>query len=158
MSYFLQEGMRLHHAERYEDALKYFDRARKLEPASAAAHECIAWTLRALGKTEEAMIYYNRAIMCCGGTAEEWPAYYYLYLAKGDLLAEMGSYSEALHCFDVSWENMCQLEISGQEKAYLLKLKGDALREAGQLDEALECYSQGAELDTEGEFDFSVDF
>jgi eukaryotic-like serine/threonine-protein kinase len=56
-------GWSLHHQQRkLDEAMAYYRTTIALDPEHAAAHFALALALRALGKTEEALVHYRRAV------------------------------------------------------------------------------------------------
>lgn len=105
------KGRDLHDRQRFEAALRCFDRA--LVTARTAWFRSCAWnamgtSLRRLGRHEEAIACCDLAIRVCPTEADAW-------VTKGNCLRSLGRFEDALTCYDrallleprdhVSWFN-----------------------------------------------------
>lgn len=86
-----------------------------------------------LGKLQEAIAYYDKAI-------EINPVYANAWVGKADALNRLDKLQEAIACYDKA------IEIDPRY-AYAWYNKGDALYRLGKLQEAIVCYDKAIEID-----------
>jgi Flp pilus assembly protein TadD len=82
------QGLRLHHARRHEEALAYFRRALELRPNDPLALAYVGVSLRNVGRMDEAEPYLRRAIS--PGVAD-----YIAHAAMGVVLGNLNRFGEA---------------------------------------------------------------
>jgi tetratricopeptide (TPR) repeat protein len=127
-----QKGARLTKLGRYEEAIKYYDRALEINPQYALAWYYKGATLARLRRHEEALQCYDQAL-------EINPEYVSAWCYKGFSLARLGHHEEAIQCYDRA------LEINPQHASSWYN-KGVSLAKLGRHDEAIQCYDQVIEI------------
>ncbi len=126
---FLNRGRFKAASKRYEEAIKYYDKAIKLNPEYAEAYNEKGNTLLILGEVDEAITSFTKAteinekyitawkgkeaallmqnkqeeaIRCCDTITRIDPRNEEAWITKGFLLSDMHRFDEALKCFDIS--------------------------------------------------------
>jgi predicted O-linked N-acetylglucosamine transferase (SPINDLY family) len=127
-------GVTLLTLERFADAERSLDRALQLDPAHAGAHYNRALALQKLRRFDEALRHCDRAIQLRADHAA--------FLARGNLLMELGQPSVAIESYD----RAVSLRPRNGE-AYIGR--GDALQQLGRLEEALASYDRAVQGDPE---------
>lgn len=90
-------------------------------------------SLKRLGKREEAMQYFERAV-------ELDPTFAFAWAGKGAILDDMGLLEDAIRCYDRALEIDPRL-------SHVWNNKGISLGRLNRLDEALRCYEKALEID-----------
>lgn len=119
-------------AKEYDEALKCFDEAIKLDPDNAEFHVEKGNLLAMQGKNIEALHCYDKAIDINPRSADAWKY-------KGDVYMVLGRYGEALRCFD----EVTKLD-PNNEIAWLCL--GNLHQDMRSLQKALACYNKALEL------------
>ena len=107
-------------------------------PVPADVVEGTAWnargsSLRALGRQDDAIVCYERALKIDPKRADVW-------LNKGNALYSQGHPAEALRCFDET------VALDPRNKIAWCN-RGVTLRALGRLDEAIRCYDNALQID-----------
>ncbi len=118
---------------RYQEALKYFDEALRIQPNNLKALFNKAVMLQMLGRHAEAIKYYDEYLKINPYDPEAWSN-------KGMALRRMGRVDEAIRCYEKGID-------LNPEDATLWSNKGIALRSMGRVDEAIKCYDRALEID-----------
>ena len=118
---------------RYEEALRYFDEALRVQPNNLKALFNKAVMLQMLGKYVEAIKYYDEYLKINPYDPEAWSN-------KGMALRRMGRVNEAIECYEKGID-------LNPEDATLWSNKGIALRSMKKIDEAIKCYDRALEID-----------
>lgn len=126
-------GLAFHDNGRYGDAIKAFDRAIVLNPASVAAWKGKGITLKAQRKYDEAIAAYDKATELDPQLADAW-------YDKGMALAIKNKYDEAI----ISYNNSLNIKLKFKEAWYN---KGLALCKKGKYDEAIQAYDKAIKID-----------
>ena len=123
--------------ERYEEALRSYDKTIELDPDSA-----MAWRSRGavLGLLER----YEEALKSCGKAIELDPDNVQAWGVRGTVLRDLERYEEALESFDKAIE----LE---PENALAWRSRGAVLSHLERYEEALESYDKATELEPDNE-------
>ncbi len=129
----LEEGYVLFNGQRYKEALFAFERACRLDPLFADAHEGRGTTLYYLGQMEEALQAYNEAIHLN-------PSYASAYSGKGNILFEGKQYMDAFKAY----QHATNLDPHLVD-AYVGQ--GNALYYLGHYNEAIVAYDEAIRLD-----------
>lgn len=129
----LDEGNRLFNIERFEDALKAYERAIQLDPSFAEAQEAKGSALYYLDRLAEAMVAYEL-------TMQIDPGYAPVYSGKANVLYNLRRYNEALQFYNKAIELDPTLVEAYTGKA-------DALYYMKRYEDALAAYQQAAKLD-----------
>jgi len=109
-----------------DKAVSYFGRAAQANPASADAHNNLAYTLQQLGRHAEALTAYQQALALQPGDAD-------IAINLGLLHKKLLQWPEALACFDGALA-------SQPRHTALLCNKGNVLQAMGEPEKALESY------------------
>ncbi|GAC1377961.1 MAG: hypothetical protein NVS4B7_00100 [Ktedonobacteraceae bacterium] len=129
----LDEGNRLHNRERYDEALKAFERAIQLDAHFADAYDASADALFCLNRHQEALLAYERAIHLDPSCAHP-------YEGKANLLYNIKHYQEAL----TTYKQAISLD---PNSATAYNGKGDALYYLNHHQEALLAYERAIQFD-----------
>ncbi|MBC7101588.1 tetratricopeptide repeat protein [Methanothermobacter sp. KEPCO-1] len=117
----------------YQKALKYYDKALKINPEYAEAWNNKGIILKELKKYKKALKCYNKALEINPELIEAWNN-------KGTTLQELGKYEEALECYNKA------LEIN-QKSIETLTYKGITLSKIGKYKKALKCFDKALKID-----------
>jgi tetratricopeptide (TPR) repeat protein/predicted amidohydrolase len=126
------KGITLRDLGKYDEALKFFERAVELKPDYEEAWYDKGWILGKLGKYEEALKCYDKVIELRPDCEDAW-------YNKGVTLGKLGKYEEALKCYDKA------VELRPDDEEVWLN-KGWILGELGKYEEELKCYDKAVEL------------
>ncbi len=129
----LEEGIALHEAKRYAEALQAFEAAIKLDPQSAAAYYRIGEVYRWLNQPQRALAAYQAALRLDNTLVAA-------HIAEGNTQWILGNRDEALKAFEAATSRA-----PGNILASILK--GHVLRDMGRFEEALYAYGRAIELD-----------
>lgn len=99
---YLIEGNKLYHLGEYLAAIEKYDNALKLSPTVSIIYEAKARSLREICCYEEALIYFNKAIICLNSNSPELlkPREYRIYYCRGEVLFNLDRYDESLKSFE----------------------------------------------------------
>ncbi len=136
-------GTRAYQAQRYEDALAHYESYAAAIPEVAQPHCLVGDTLSALGRFEDAVHAYTRAIEKIArpidigqGAIVHWEAVgrlmlHTLYYNRGNVQAAAGSHAEAIADFDSALEHGSQLKrnvvLNRGNSKYALELFAEAV-------------------------------
>lgn len=134
VSELIQKGNMLFNKSKYEEAVKWYDKAIKLDPKSTAALNGNGLVFNKLGRYEEAIIWLDKAIKID-------PYFVFALNNKGVTLANLGRYEEAITWFDKA------IEIDPNFVDALYN-KGGALAELGKYEEAIVWTNKALDIDT----------
>ncbi len=119
---------------KYEDAIRAYDEAIRMDPQFAAAWNNKGVALDELGK-------YVDAVHCCAQAIRINPEVPEAWNNNGVALDDLKEYDDAIECFDKA------IEINPQyAKAW--NNKGFVLQNQGKHEAALECFNKAIELDS----------
>jgi tetratricopeptide (TPR) repeat protein/ribonuclease BN (tRNA processing enzyme) len=118
--------------KKYEDAAKHFDEVTKLDFLHFKAWRYEGFALDELGRHEEAIICYDKALEIRPDDESSW-------YNKGNALEDLGRYEEAIICYDRALEIKPDHELAWNNK-------GAALRHLGRYEEAIICYDRALEI------------
>lgn len=119
-------------AERYEDALPYFEEAVKRNPRYAEAHFAIGSCNDFLLRNEEAIKAYTQAIQIK-------PVYYQAYINRGNAYKNKGQYDQAIKDYSKAIEI-----VPGVAEFYYSR--GNAYYNKGQYDQAISDHNKAIEI------------
>jgi len=126
--------------EKWEDALKHFDRVIRLDSDffkawhyKGVALDGLGTALGEIGKYEEAIACYNKVLVIN-------PRYEYAWFNKGNSLVNLGRYEEAIACYDNA------LQIEPKYKPAWIN-KGNVLRNLGRYEKAIACYDKAIQIE-----------
>ena len=127
-------GVTLLTLERFEDAERSLDRALRLDQKHAGAHYNRGLALQKLRRLDEALQHCERAIQLRPDHAA--------FLARGNLLMELGQPSAAMESYDRA--------VSLRSRSAEAHIgRGNALQQLGRLDEALASYDRAVQIEPE---------
>ena len=149
-----------------KDALQALERAAKLLPGDAAAHNNLGNALAGLGRLDEAVACYRRALVLSADFAEAHNNLGNVLLDLGQLDESVASYRRALEIkpdYAEAHSNLGNASrglgrldeaVASYRRAVLLRPEfsealnnlGIALRDLGRLDEAVACYRRALEI------------
>jgi tetratricopeptide (TPR) repeat protein len=116
----------------YEEALKAYDQAIKINPAYLTAWKNKGNVLYTLAEYNESIQAYDQAI----GIDKKYALAWY---GKGLALTKLGDYDEAVNAYDSAIEN-------APDNPAIWYNKGIALSSQGKYDAAIRCYDQAIKL------------
>lgn len=122
------EGYKLAQVKQWEESLKAFNKAIRLDPEFAGAYSGKGHALLHLGRCEEALKAFNHTIDQEAGNAET-------FIAKGNVLYALQQYEEAIIAYDKAIE-LCPSSSLAYQK------KGKILQHFKRYDEAVAMYDQ----------------
>ena len=120
---------------KYDDAIKCYDQALKLDSRCASCWNGKGGILNISGR-------YEDAILCFDQTLELDPLFATAWNNKGDSLNSLGRREEAIICLDKALELNPRLTLTWCDKARILS-------SLGRHDEAIRCYDQALIIDTQ---------
>jgi tetratricopeptide (TPR) repeat protein len=130
---------------RYSVALNWFDRALSLDPNDAGAHLGRAQAYSLMGRNEDAVSACRAALTSCPNSGEAWDL-------LGDVLVELGRYSEAIDSYKaeieisttgITRESLSPLNNRGRfGLCFLYRLVGDLLFTLHRPTEAITHYER----------------
>ena len=120
-------------ADDYDEKLRLYDEALKLDPACTDALLQKGFSQDRMGKSEEALACYNRAL-------EIDPDNMGIWCLKGFAFNNLGKFDEAVDCYDEV------LKIN-PEDVFAWYQKGVSFEAMGKLEDAVECYDKALEID-----------
>jgi tetratricopeptide (TPR) repeat protein len=126
-------GRSLHYQGRYEEAIRCYQKAIKIDPSNAKTHYNLGISLSAQGRYEEAIECYQKAIEIDPSNAK---THYNL----GISLSVQGRYEEAIECYRKA------IEIDPNESIFYANL-GDSLASQEKHEEAIKCYQKEIIID-----------
>jgi len=129
----LEKGNTLNNQDKYDDAIKAYDGAIRLDPNYVAAWDGKGNTLNNQGKYDDAIKAYDEAIRLDPKSAYAW-------CGKGYALSELGKYDEALKAYDEA------IRLDPDYASAWIN-KGTALYGLGKYDEAVKAYDEAIRLD-----------
>jgi tetratricopeptide (TPR) repeat protein len=129
----LEDGLAHHKDGRYENALKTFERAIRLDPNYARAYRSKGDVLYDRERYEEALLTYEQAIRLDPNHAR-------IHRNRGDILLHLKRYDKALAAYDQA----IQLEPRAAQNYYG---KGEVLYSTKRYEEALAAYNVATQLD-----------
>jgi tetratricopeptide (TPR) repeat protein len=162
-----KKGVALGNSERYEEAIKCFDKAIEIDPSYADAWNLKGLVLVNLERYEEAIRYFDKAIEIDPMDADAW-------YNKGLALSNLGRYEEAVICCDraiemkpkfaAAWHcKVLVLAVLGRDEEEIIccdkateidprhadawYYKGVALANLGRDEEAIICCDKAIEID-----------
>ncbi|MEQ8187231.1 MAG: tetratricopeptide repeat protein [Candidatus Eremiobacterota bacterium] len=165
------KGLDFFNQGKYEEAIKYYDKALDIEPEHVKTWHNKGVLLKKLGKNTEAIecydkvleidpealnTWYNRGIIlkelgqneeamkCYDKALESNPGYFYAWNNKGSILYNQGKNEEAIECYD-------KAIINNPSYVHAWYNKGVALERQGKQEESLKCYDKALEIDPEYE-------
>jgi tetratricopeptide (TPR) repeat protein len=127
------KGFALHSLGRYDEAIKAYDEAIRLDPNLAGAWNNKGSALGKQGKYDEAIICYDEAIRLYPNYANAWSN-------KGSALGKQGKYDEAIKAFDEA----IRLDPNYANAWYN---KGETLIKQGKYDNAIKACDEAIRLD-----------
>jgi tetratricopeptide (TPR) repeat protein len=131
-NYYFEIGNIYISIQKYNEALKAFEKTIKLKPNSTDAWYSKGIALVKLGKYNEALKAFKKAIKLKHDNINAW-------YSKGVTLGELGKYNEALKAF----ENTIKLKPNSADAWYA---KGVTLGELGKDNEALKAFKKAIKL------------
>jgi tetratricopeptide (TPR) repeat protein len=134
---YFNRGVGLYHKEKYEEALKAFEKAIELNPDKESAWNNKGATLSKLERYDEALKAHEKAI-------ELNPNHIMALSNKGIALSNLERYDEALKAFEKAIELNPDDEVTWNNK-------GVTLDEYKRYDEALKAYEKAIELNPDKE-------
>ena len=117
---------------KYDDALKFYDEALKVQPNNLKALFNKGVMLHMIGKPGEAIQYYDKYLEINPYDPEAWSN-------KGMALRRMGNVQDAIKAYEKGID-------LNPDDATLWSNKGIALRSLGNVREAIECYDRAIQL------------
>jgi len=117
----------------YEEKLRLYDEALKLDPACSDALLQKGFSLDRLGKSEEALTCYNRAL-------EVDPDNLGIWCLKGFAFNNLGKFEKAVECYDEV------LKVNHKD-IFAWYQKGISFESMGKFEDAVECYDKALEID-----------
>ncbi len=162
----LATGVNLHHQDKHEEAMKYFDKAIELQPENAEAWYYKGMTLLKSDKDEESIKYFDKAIELKPNYPDAWchkalayssvgtieeaikyadkaielqPNYPYGWYYKGYVALSSGRYEESIKYFDKAIELQPNNAIAWLHK-------GSALHGLGRYEEVIKYADKAIEL------------
>ncbi len=129
----IHNGFVLFDLGKYQEAIRYYDKAIKLNPRDTIAYMGKGIALYYLGKYQEAISCYDKAIELDPKNTE-------VYYNKALALDKLGKYQEAISCYDKAIE----LDPKNTE---VYSGKGFTLSDLGKYQEAISCFDKAIELD-----------
>ena len=136
-----QEGRNLLSHEKFDEAIKCFDKAIEIDQRNYESWRLRGLCLLLMGKYEESIQAYDKAIELDPDSriaADLWRS-------KGEALDDLGKHDEAIQAYDKAIE----LDPDSVTAAYAWRSKGDALDDLGKHDEAIQAYDKAIELYSE---------
>ena len=130
-------GCSLSMQKRYDEAIREFLEAARLNPGFAEPFNSLGHITSSLGRVAEAVIYYQRALAVR-------PDYVAVHNSFGELLREEGRLDEAIDHFRKAVESEPNIAISQNNLGYALSLKG-------RPDEALPHFQKAVDLEPDNE-------
>ena len=128
-----KQGNSHHEAKRYEEALRCYDQAVKIDPANTRAWDNRGLCFANLNRHAEAIPCYDKALQIDPKNVAGW-------CNRGISLIALNRNEEALQCFDKA------INLDAQH-AIIWEKKGDSLRNLGRREEAIICYDTTVKLD-----------
>ena len=129
----LKEEKNLNYNKKYEEALKYFERALEYNPGYFKAWYGKGMALYKLEKYEEALICADKCLEMKPEKSDTW-------VIKGNLFIEKNRVEKAIECYDKALElNPCNINA--------LKYKASLLTAMRYYREAIACYDRTLEID-----------
>lgn len=165
-TFWVNKGVSLYSLERYEEAIRSYDQALKMEPRRGEAWINRALSLAALGRYEETIDCLDRALEIDSKDV-------YVWTTRGNSLNCLGQHEKAIRCFEkalgidpqftYAWLNMgISFNSRGEREQAIscydrvLKVdsrcaeawnnKGNALERLGQDEEAIGCYDHALKI------------
>jgi tetratricopeptide (TPR) repeat protein len=134
-STWFDKGLELYNIGNYDESIKYYDQAIKINPEYAKAWLNKGNSLAMLDRYDEAILCYSRAVEIDQGSvkSETW-------VTIGNKLFNLRQYDKAITCFD----NAIKIN-SRDQKAW--RNKALTLYTSGKYYDALECYDRAIEID-----------
>lgn len=120
-------------ADDYEEKLRLYDEAIKLDPACTDALLQKGFSLDRMGKSEEALDCYNRAL-------EIDPENVGIWCLKGFAFNNLRKFEQAVECYDEV------LKVNPKD-IFAWYQKGISFESMGKFEDAVECYDKALELD-----------
>ena len=117
----------------YEEKLRLYDEALKLDPACTDALLQKGFSLDRMGKSEEALACYNRALEIDPDNAGIW-------CLKGFAFNNMNKFEKAIECYDEV------LKVNHRD-IFAWYQKGISFESMGKFEDAVECYDKALEID-----------
>lgn len=133
----ITKGDALYYQSNYDESIKAYDEAIRLDPKLAEAWNSKGLALSDLGQYDEAIMAWDEAIR----VALSDPDIATTWKNKGQVLFNQGKYDEALLCMDKVIEIEPQFAKAWNNKGY-------CLYKLGKYDEALQAYNKCIELDS----------
>jgi len=130
-------GRALSMQKRYDEAIREFQEAARLNPGFAEAYNSLGHITSSLGRVAEAVVYYQRALAVR-------PYYVAVHNSFGELLRQEGRLDEAIDHFRKAVESEPNIAISQNNLGYALSLKG-------RPDEALAHFQKAVDLDPDNQ-------
>jgi tetratricopeptide (TPR) repeat protein len=130
----IEKGHMSFNKSKYEEAVKWYDQALKIDPKSTDSLNGKGLVFNKLGRYEEAITWFDKAI-------EIDPNFVYALNNKGVTLTNLGRYEEAITWFDKA------IEIDPNFVDALYN-KGGALAELGKYEEAIVWTNKALDIDT----------
>ena len=137
--YYMNKGRECKKNEKYNDAIKYYNKAIKLNPKCWRAYNNIGICYKELKEYEKAFKYFNKAI----DIAPDSPI---PYANRGNLYDLLKKYDEALSDYNKA------LELDNDNPKCIFEIltnRGDTYRLLGKYDEALKDLNKAVELNKE---------
>jgi len=131
--FFVAKGEKLFEEKKYEDSIKYFDKAIRLNPEDDYSLYSKGICLGFLKRYEEAIDYFNKAI-------ELNPKNESYFACKGFTFATLQRFEEALDSYERA------IEINHKEGGFW-SAKGEALCFMERYEEAIDSFDKAVELD-----------
>jgi tetratricopeptide (TPR) repeat protein len=130
----IEKGNMSFNKSKYEEAVKWYDQALKIDPKSTVALNGKGLVFNKLGRYEEAITWFDKALKID-------PYFAYALNNKGVTLANLGRYEEAITWYDKA------IEIDPNFVDALYN-KGGALAELGKYEEAIVWTNKALDIDT----------
>ncbi len=115
---FNNKGIDLYSMGRYDDAIKYFNRALEIDPSYIKALSNKGVVLNKLGRYEEAIKCFDKVIKVNPNLSTAWNH-------KGEALSSLRQYEEAIRCFDKALEIDPAYDEARSNKEEALKFPGN---------------------------------
>ena len=119
--------------------IEYYSKCLKLDPKNADAWNNKGVALEKLGRYEEAIRCFDKALEIINSEKDES-----VWFGKGFAFYNLGRYEEAIRCYDKA------LKIDPEDEVGWY-IKGVALAELGRYEEAIRCFDKALEIDPEVE-------
>ena len=146
----INDGILLGRKKRYEEAIKLFDKAIKLNPNNSFAYSCKANSLSNLENYKKAIKYYEKSLALNSSDT-------YALNNKAICLVKLNKYQDALSCYDraiqLSSKKVYNLDnVTDVDESYIKNYinvynnKGILLLKLKKINEAILCFDKAKSL------------